>query len=206
MEGVKASVISRTSIERMPGDELLRLARVLKVPIVNRTIKRGWLIDLVMKELETREENAKPPFMLESPAIRLKDVTKRFGKTTAVRRLYLKVEPGEIVGLVGPNGAGKTTTLRMLTGIIRATNGEIQVGGFDIQKDPIHAKERVGYIPERPTCYPSLTTREYVMFTARVYDVPHETALIRMREFVELFQFDEFIDSYIGTLSKGNLQ
>ena len=190
----------------MPGDELLRLARVLKVPIVKRTVKRRWLVDEVLKELEKRNDNSDSPHVLKSPAISLQQVTKKFGKTTAVRRLDLKVNPGEIVGLVGPNGAGKTTTLRMLTGIIRATNGKIYVDGHDIQKDAMLAKERIGYIPEKPTCYPSLTTREYVMFTARIYGVPHETALIRMREFVELFQFDEFIDSYIGTLSKGNLQ
>ncbi|MBY8996662.1 MAG: ABC transporter ATP-binding protein [Candidatus Thorarchaeota archaeon] len=194
----------RADIERMPGDELLRLARVLKVPIVVRTIKRSWLVDKVLKELEKRD--AKIPIALESPAIQISSVTKNFGKKTAVRKLNLRVEPGEIVGLVGPNGAGKTTTLRMLTGIIRATSGSIQVDGYDIVDEAISAKERIGYIPEKPTCYPSLTAREYVMFTSRIYRVPHETALIRMREFVELFQFEEFIDTYIGTLSKGNLQ
>lgn len=188
----------------MPGDELLRLARVLKVPIVSRTIQRRWLVDKVMKELERRD--SAHPLPLESPAIVLEDVTKNFGKKTAVRKLNLKVKPGEIVGLVGPNGAGKTTTLRMLTGIIRATSGSIQIDGHDIINEAIPAKERIGYIPEKPTCYPSLTAREYVMFTSRIYGVPREKALIRMREFVELFQFDEFIDSYIGTLSKGNLQ
>nr|KXH75689.1 MAG: hypothetical protein AM325_16060 [Candidatus Thorarchaeota archaeon SMTZ1-45] len=136
----------------------------------------------------------------------LDNVTKRFGKKVAVRKLNLKVNPGEIVGLVGPNGAGKTTTLRMLTGIIRANSGNIKVDGYDIRDKPIQAKERIGYIPEKPTCYPSLTAREYIMFTARIYSVPHETALIRMREFIELFHFDEFIDTYIGILSKGNLQ
>jgi len=199
-------VTTRASIEKMPGDELLRLARILKVPILKRTVKRNWLVDELLKELERRNENSNPPPILNSPAISLQQVTKEFGKTTAVRRLNLNVNPGEIVGLVGPNGAGKTTTLRMLTGIIRATSGKIQVDGHDIQKDALSAKERIGYIPEKPTCYPSLTTREYVMFTARIYGVPHVTTLIRMREFVDLFQFDEFIDSYIGTLSKGNLQ
>ncbi len=194
----------RADIERMPGDELLRLARLLKVPIVSRTIKRSWLVDKVLKELDRRDSAV--PLPLESPAIVLEEVTKNFGKKTAVRKLDLKVNPGEIVGLVGPNGAGKTTTLRMLTGIIRATSGSIQIDGHDIIDEAIPAKERIGYIPEKPTCYPSLTAREYVMFTSRIYGVPRETALIRMREFVELFQFDEFLDTYIGTLSKGNLQ
>ncbi len=190
----------------MPGDELLRLARVLKVPIVKRTIRRSWLIDEVLKVLDQREENAAPPITLKSPAILLEDVTKNFGRKTAVRRLNLKVNPGEIVGLVGPNGAGKTTTLRMLTGIIRASTGVIKINDCDIKRDAIAAKEHIGYIPEKPTCYPSLTAREYVMFNARIYGVPHETALIRLREYVDLFQFQEFIDTYIGTLSKGNLQ
>lgn len=190
----------------MHGEELIRLARVLNIPIFKRTIKRGWLIDELMKELEKRDELSVTPPSLESPAIILKEVTKRFGKKIAVRQLSLEVNPGEIVGLVGPNGAGKTTTLRMLAGIIRATSGFIQVNGHDLKKNPILAKEKIGYIPEKPTCYPSLTAREYVMFTARIYGVPQETALIRMREFVDLFQFDDFIDSYIGTLSKGNLQ
>ncbi len=194
----------RADIERMPGDELLRLARTLKVPIVKRTIKRSWLVDRVLKELERRDPSI--PITLESPAILLEDVTKNFGKKTAVRKLNLQVEPGEIVGLVGPNGAGKTTTLRMLTGIIRATSGSIKVDGHDIQDEAMSAKQNIGYIPEKPTCYPSLTAREYVMFNSRIYGVPRETALIRLREFVELFNFDEFIDTYVGTLSKGNLQ
>lgn len=204
--GAKSSMTMKASIERMPGDELLRLARVLKIPIVKRTIKRSWLIEQVMSELEKRNEKNTPSIQLESPAILLKNVTKSFGKKIAVRNLNLQVKPGEIVGLVGPNGAGKTTTLRMLTGIIRANRGTIEVDGYNINEQPILAKERIGYIPEKPTCYPSLTAREYVMFTARIYGVTHETTLIRMREFIELFQFDEFIDTYIGTLSKGNLQ
>ncbi|TET10498.1 MAG: ATP-binding cassette domain-containing protein [Candidatus Thorarchaeota archaeon] len=199
-------MIDRVDIERMKGDELINLARVLKVPITKRTIQRSWLIDELMGELEKRSSDGSPKDALHQPAIELDKVTKRFGKTVAVRNLDLQVHPGEILGLVGPNGAGKTTTLRMLTGIIRASSGVIHVNGHDINDSPILAKSSIGYIPEKPTCYPSLTAREYVTFIARIYKVPQETALIRMREYVDLFQFDEFINSYIGTLSKGNLQ
>ncbi len=199
-------MIDRVDIERMKGDELINLARVLKVPITKRTIQRSWLIDELMGELEKRLSDGSPKDALHQPAIELDKVTKRFGKTVAVKNLDLQVHPGEILGLVGPNGAGKTTTLRMLTGIIRASSGVIRVNGHDINDSPILAKSSIGYIPEKPTCYPSLTAREYVTFIARIYKVPQETALIRMREYVDLFQFDEFINSYIGTLSKGNLQ
>ncbi|MFW9982969.1 MAG: ABC transporter ATP-binding protein [Candidatus Thorarchaeota archaeon] len=199
-------MIDRIDIERMKGDELINLARVLKVPITKRTIQRSWLIDELMEELDRRTPEDVPKIDLHDPAIRLDKVTKRFGKTVAVKKLDLKVHPGEILGLVGPNGAGKTTTLRMLTGIIRATSGAIKVNGHDIRKAPLLAKSHIGYIPEKPTCYPSLTSREYIAFVARIYNVPQETAIIRTRKYVELFQFDEFINSYIGTLSKGNLQ
>jgi ABC-2 type transport system ATP-binding protein len=186
----------------MKGDELINLARVLKVPITKRTIQRSWLIDEIIDQMPEGKTRQK----LHNPAIQLECVTKNFGKTRAVNKLDLSVHPGEILGLVGPNGAGKTTTLRMLTGIIRATSGEIHVNGQNIRKEPILAKRSIGYIPEKPTCYPSLTAREYVAFIARVYGVPQGTALIRARKYVDLFDFDEFIDTYIGTLSKGNLQ
>jgi ABC-type uncharacterized transport system ATPase subunit len=165
-------MIDRAEIERMKGDELINLARVLKVPITKRTIQRSWLIDEIIEQMP--DSPSRPE--LKDPAIQLEGVTKNFGKICAVNRLNLKVHPGEILGLVGPNGAGKTTTLRILTGIIRATSGEIHVNGHDIRKDPIKAKASIGYIPEKPTCYPSLTAREYVAFVARVYGVPHETA------------------------------
>lgn len=199
-------MIERVDVERMKGDELVNLAKALKVPLTNRSIHRSWLIDELMDVIDKRSSFYKPKKALNSPAIEIRNVTKKFGKVVAVKNLDLTVEPGEILGLVGPNGAGKTTTLRMLTGIIRSTSGTIQVNGYDVQDSPLQAKECIGYIPEKPTCYPSLTGREYIMFMARVYRVPQDIALVRMRKYVELFQFDEFIDSYIGTLSKGNLQ
>lgn len=195
-------MVDRIEIERMKGDELISLARVLKVPITKRTIQRSWLIDEIIEQIPDSHKRKE----LQDPAIELTKVTKNFGKTVAVKNLDLKVHPGEILGLVGPNGAGKTTTLRMLTGIIRSSGGVIYVNGHEINSSPIEAKRSIGYIPEKPTCYPSLTAREYVAFMARVYQVPHETALIRTRKYVDIFDFDEFIDSYVGTLSKGNLQ
>jgi ABC-2 type transport system ATP-binding protein len=133
-------------------------------------------------------------------------VDKRFGKNLAVRSLNLTVNPGEIVGLVGPNGAGKTTTLRMLTGIIAPSRGKVIVNGVDMKTKPLQAKQRIGYIPERPTCYQSLRVREYLTFVARVYGVPKPTMLIRMKEFVDMLQLGPLLKSFIGTLSKGNLQ
>jgi len=190
----------------MKNKELLRLARALKLPMLDRQIPRKALVDKIMEEIDLRNKVDEPELKLHSPAIKIESLIKRFGKKAAVWGLNLQVNPGEIVGLVGPNGAGKTTTLRILTGIIKPTSGNVEVDGHDMLSDPILAKGAIGYIPEKPTCYPSLTVREYVTFMARIYEVPAETALVRMRQFVDMFQLDEFLDSYIGTLSKGNLQ
>lgn len=206
MAGAAEPAIQRADIEKMKGDELLRLARTLGVPISSRVIKRVWLIDMILDEMQSRDLCKPLDAKLHSPAIDIRKLTKKFGRKEAVRKLDLQVKPGEIVGLVGPNGAGKSTTLRILTGIIKPTSGEVFVDGHDMLADSLLAKESIGYIPERPTCYPSLTVREYVMFISRIYNVPAEIALVRMREFVEMFQLDPFLNSYIGTLSKGNLQ
>jgi ABC-2 type transport system ATP-binding protein len=199
-------VIEREDILRMKSDELLRLARVLKIPLAKRAIRRSWLVDEIVLEFERRQQNKISEPKLHSPAIQIEHLEKRFGSKAAVRNLDLKVNPGEIVGLVGPNGAGKTTTLRILTGIIKPTKGTVKVNGFNMLKETIKAKRFIGYISEKPTCYPSLTAREYIMFMARIYNVSPEIALIRMRRFVDIFQLDDFLDKYIGTLSKGNLQ
>ncbi len=199
-------MIERANVEQMKSKELLRLARVLKLPILDRKIARDSLVDMIMVEISLRKKRNIPEDELTSPAIKIESLTKRFGKKIAVWGLNLEVNPGEIVGLVGPNGAGKTTTLRILTGIIKPTSGSVEVNGHDMLTDPIHAKSAIGYIPEKPTCYPSLTVREYITFMARIYEVPTDIALVRMRQFVDMFQLDEFLGSYVGTLSKGNLQ
>lgn len=199
-------MIERANVEQLKSSELLRLARVLKLPILERKIVRQDLIDKIMVEIDLRNSKPDCDTKLKTPAIKIESLIKRFGKKVAVWGLNLQVNPGEIVGLVGPNGAGKTTTLRILTGIIKPTSGSVEVDGHDMLSSPILAKSAIGYIPEKPTCYPSLTVREYVTFMARIYEVPNEIAVVRMRQFVDMFQLDEFLNSYIGTLSKGNLQ
>jgi ABC-2 type transport system ATP-binding protein len=173
---------------------------------LKRKIVRQELIDQIMFEIDLRKNKQNLDRDLESPAIEITQLNKQFGKKIAIHNLNLQVNPGEIVGLVGPNGAGKTTTLRILTGIIKPTSGSVKINNHDMHSSPIKAKKIIGYIPEKPTCYPSLTVREYVTFMARIYEVPNEIAVVRMRQFVDMFQLDEFLDSYIGTLSKGNLQ
>jgi ABC-2 type transport system ATP-binding protein len=195
----------RDVLESMTGDELVRLARALKIPLTNRLLKRSWLLETIRQRLE-KTESTKTETKLHWPAVKFSGVEKRFGKKVGLRKLDLSVRPGEIVGLVGPNGAGKTTTLRILTGIISSSKGEVTIDGFDIRKKPLQAKQRIGYIPERPTCYASLRVREYLTFVARIYGVPKPTFLIRLKEYVDLLELGPLLGSFIGTLSKGNLQ
>ncbi len=89
--------------------------------------------------------------------IRLNQLTKRYGQFTAVDRHRSEVPSGELFGFLGPNGAGKTTTFRMIAGILRPTSGTVEIGGIDINRRPLEAKARLGFIPDRPFVYDKLT-------------------------------------------------
>lgn len=132
--------------------------------------------------------------------IKLEGVSKRYGSYVAVNDISLEVKPGEIFGFLGVNGAGKTTTLKMIVGILKPTTGSVTIGGFDMQRDPIRAKQMTGYIPDRPYLYSKLTGREFLYFVADLYSV--ESKLIDPRIDTLLTDFslldwqDELIDSY----------
>src|SRR5678815_6058598 len=98
--------------------------------------------------------------------IELRALTKRYGTFTAVNNIDLTVPRGELFGFLGPNGAGKTTTLRMIAGILRPTSGTVHVGGIDIVANPIAAKSKLGFIPDRPFIYEKLTGAEFLRFVA----------------------------------------
>ncbi|HOJ34467.1 MAG TPA: ABC transporter ATP-binding protein, partial [Candidatus Hydrogenedentes bacterium] len=101
--------------------------------------------------------------------IRLEGLTKRFGEKLAVDGLSLQIESGEFFCFLGPNGAGKTTTIKMVTGLLQPTSGSANIGGFDIQRDPLNAKLLLGYIPDSPFLYEKLTGREFMRFVAGLY-------------------------------------
>ena len=85
--------------------------------------------------------------------IRLEALTKRYGSFTAVDAIDLHVPKGELFGFLGPNGAGKTTTLRMIAGILRPSAGRVLIAGTDVAADPVAAKAKLGFIPDRPFLY-----------------------------------------------------
>ena len=199
---------SDSHISKMTDSELIELSKAVGIPLTDRIVGRKGLIDKISANLRKNQltlEDFKP-VSLHDPAIKLENLSKHFGRTIAVDSLDLVLHPGEIVGLVGPNGAGKTTTMRMITGIIQPTEGSVSINSYNIKKNPLKAKSVMGYIPERPTCYPSLRVKEYLSFISRIYEVPRVRSIQRIRKYVDLFQLNRYLNSYIGTLSKGNLQ
>jgi ABC-2 type transport system ATP-binding protein len=136
--------------------------------------------------------------------IRLNNLTKTYGKFTAVNRIDLEVRPGEIFGFLGPNGAGKTTTLKMMAGLLQPTSGSVTIGGFDVQQQPLQAKRLTGFIPDRPYLYEKLTTTEFMQFVAKLYDMsgPDE----RIRELLDLFGLSDWAGELIENFSHGMKQ
>lgn len=119
-------------------------------------------------------------------AIETAALTKRFGDFTAVDRVDLRVERGEIYGFLGPNGSGKTTTIRMLTGNMLPTEGTGRVLGFDVVKDPEGLRRRIGYMSQKFSLFEDLTVEENLRFYAGVYDVPRERFAERRRYVLEM--------------------
>ncbi len=100
--------------------------------------------------------------------ITVKDLTRKYARTTAVNQISFSVDKGQIVGFLGPNGAGKTTTMRMLTCFLPPTSGTATVAGFDILDQSLEVRKRIGYLPETPPIYPEMETAEYLRFVGRL--------------------------------------
>jgi len=138
--------------------------------------------------------------------IQLHALTKRYGRFTAVDGLDLHVPRGQLFGFLGPNGAGKTTTLRMIAGILRATSGSVRIGGVDLAADPIAAKSKLGFIPDRPFIYEKLTGAEFLRFVAGLYDQSGPTVERRARELLALFDLENWRDELVESYSHGMRQ
>jgi ABC-2 type transport system ATP-binding protein len=138
--------------------------------------------------------------------IRLVELTKRYRQLTAVDGMNLAVARGELFGFLGQNGAGKTTTLRMIAGILRPTSGTVEVGGVNIQRQPLEAKRRLGYIPDRPFVYDKLTGAEFLRFAAALYDRDGAAVEHRIDELLDLFELTAWRDELTESYSHGMRQ
>jgi ABC-2 type transport system ATP-binding protein len=138
--------------------------------------------------------------------IELSDVTKKYGTKTAVDRLSLRIEPGELFAFLGPNGAGKTTTIKLACGLLFPTAGTVRVGGFDLQSDGDRARQMISYVPDQPYLYEKLTCREFLQFIADMYGLDSARARRRIGEMIDLFNLGEFVDDLTESYSHGMKQ
>jgi len=135
--------------------------------------------------------------------IEVKNLTKRFGKVTAIKDVSFSVKKGEIVGLLGPNGAGKTTTLRILACYLSATGGDVRVGGADIFSDSYAVRQKIGYLPESVPLYTDMRVCEYLRFRGGLKGMRGSHLRRRIEAVLEQCQLTEQRRSIIGNLSKG---
>jgi len=135
--------------------------------------------------------------------IQVKNLVKRYEDFTAVDDISFEVAKGKILGFLGPNGAGKTTTMRILTGFMPATGGEVKIAGFDIFHQPMEARRRIGYLPEHPPLYPDMSVRKYLIYVAKLKGVPKKDVLGRVDKVAGQCGLTEVLDARIQVLSKG---
>ena len=138
--------------------------------------------------------------------IQVERLTKSYGAKLAVDNLDLRVEPGEIVGFLGPNGAGKSTTVKVITGLIKPDSGRASVCGFDVVQQPLEVKKRVGYVPETPALYESLSANEYLELVSCLHHLDGSAAATRRRELLELFGLAANATQRLNEFSKGMRQ
>jgi len=136
--------------------------------------------------------------------IKLSNLTKIYGTLIAVKGISLEVSAGEVFGFLGPNGAGKTTTIKMMAGLLQPTSGEVRIGGFDVQKEPLKAKAITGFIPDRPYLYEKLTAGEFMLFVSKLYDMTGMEK--RIGELLGLFGLTEWSGELIENFSHGMKQ
>jgi len=140
------------------------------------------------------------------PIIEIRGLTRRFGTLTAVDRLDLTVEKGEIFGLVGPDGAGKTTTLRVLCGLMDPSEGTAIVAGHDVMRDPQAVKDQIGYLAQRFGLYADLTVQENMDFYADLFDITGAERARLTAELLRMTRMEPFRGRQAGRLSGGMKQ
>ncbi|MCK4645614.1 MAG: ABC transporter ATP-binding protein [Candidatus Aminicenantes bacterium] len=136
-------------------------------------------------------------------AIELINLQKEFKKEAVVKNLNLNVRKGAFFGFLGPNGAGKTVTINMMVGLLKPTSGKINLLGFDIDKDEIEHKRKIGIVLDRPLFFERLTGKEYLHFVGRMYDLEKRTVESRTEELLEFFKLQGKKNKFLETYSAG---
>lgn len=135
--------------------------------------------------------------------IEVKNLSKSFGPNKAVDHISFRVQKGEILGFLGPNGAGKSTSMRMITGFVPPSGGTAVIGGHDIQREPVEARKKIGYLPENAPVYPDMTVYGYLDFCAQIRGFSGGSRKKRVMETIEKCFLSGVEHQTVSTLSKG---
>lgn len=135
--------------------------------------------------------------------IEVRSLTKNYGDRMAIDHLNFSVKKGEVVGFLGPNGAGKSTTMKIITGYMAPSEGEVKVAGFDVFENPIEVKKRIGYLPETPPVYGDMVVQDYLGFVARLKRIPRAQVKEHVERAIEQVNLKDVRGRLIQNLSKG---
>ncbi|MFD2229185.1 ABC transporter ATP-binding protein [Alkalimarinus sediminis] len=135
--------------------------------------------------------------------IQISELTRKFGPFTAVNKVSFDVKPGEVLGFLGPNGAGKSTTMKMITGFLTPTTGEVSVMGQDVTKNPLDAQKQMGYLPEGAPSYGDMTVLNFLRFIGKVRGFKGDELEQRINKVVSQVALSGVLNQRIETLSKG---
>ena len=138
-------------------------------------------------------------------SIKVQNISKLYGKQKALDQVSFEINPGEIVGFLGPNGAGKSTLMKIMTGFIPPSQGDIIISGKSILEQPLEVKKIVGYLPENNPLYLEMYVKEYLMFMASIH-LSSKLLKNRVKEIIELTGLNVEQNKKIGALSKGYRQ
>jgi len=138
--------------------------------------------------------------------IEVRNLVKDYGTIRALDGVSFRVEKGEVVGFLGPNGAGKTTCMKIITGFISATSGEVKVASLDVVEHGVEVRKRIGYLPENAPLYPDMTPHEYLMLVGTLRGIGKDEISTRISKVAELVGITDRMGQEIGTLSKGYRQ
>jgi ABC-2 type transport system ATP-binding protein len=139
-------------------------------------------------------------------AIEVEHLTKSYGPARGIEDVSFTIEEGEIMGFLGPNGSGKTTTMRVLTGFFPPTSGSARICGYDIARDSLKARQKIGYLPESVPLYLDMPVSSYLQFFAEIKGVPKKLKRSRVDEIMNLCGLTHVSHRLIGKLSKGYRQ
>lgn len=136
-------------------------------------------------------------------AISVKNLTKNYGTTQAVKDISFEVGTGEVVGFLGPNGAGKTTTMKILTCFMPPTSGKVEIDGLDIEENSLEVRRKIGYLPELNPLYTDMNVLDYLEFAARLHGMEKDAIISRLKEIVNICGLTNVRHKDISELSKG---